>query len=258
MTKAITMTRTTICLIACFFATRAMHAQPPILKTDWNADLDYFQNTVHHNYSNLFYNVTAQQFDSAIAATRAKIGTFDDNQMRMELVKIVAMFHIGHTNVRRQWGNGEHFTSWIHNYPIHFYLFDDGLYIKSARSDYKEAVGGKVLRIGNKNADDALQAIRPYIAYENEQGYRNMLQYYLSTAEWLSGAGINDNNEKLAVVYLKDGKENTISIKAENPVETPRHGPISEPSNWVDAYNGLGKAAAPLWLREPGRLRYFE
>lgn len=236
----------------------SLQAQPGLGAQDWRSDLAYFRQLVHSKYPNLFYNVSAAQFDSAVSAIDKKIGTLSDVQMKVEFAKLVAMFHIGHTSVRRQWGSGDNFTYWVHPLPVRFYLFNDGLYIKSIHADYKEAVGGKVLKIGNKTAEQALQLIRPVIAFENEQGFKNMVQYYLNSAEILQAVGISERADKIPVTYQKDGRENTITLSATEPVQGPRHGPISIPADWVDAYDQLGKPGSVLWLRGTERLRYFE
>jgi tetratricopeptide (TPR) repeat protein len=241
---------------ACLLVITTISAQS-LTADAWRQDLKFLQHTVHAKYPNLFYSVTASQWDSAVNVLDKKIGTLSDVQMKVEFAKLVAMFKIGHTAVRRQSGEGANFNSWVRNLPVRFYLFDDGLYIKAIHADYKDAAGGKVIRIGNKKADEAMTLIRPVISYENEQGFKNMLQYYLNAAEILQVTGITEQADKIPVTYLKDGKEKTILITAETPVQGPRHGPINE-SAWIDAYDKMNKPGAVLWLKEPQRLRYFE
>lgn len=250
--------RSRLCILAGLFCITSARSQTNLNPEEWRIDLEYFRQVVHSKYKNLFYNVTAAGFDSTVAEIDKKIGTLSDLQMKIEFTKLVAAFHIGHTSVRLQSGSGNSFTSLVHTLPVRFYLFDDGLYIKSTHSNYKQAVGGKVLKIGNRNTDEALRLFRPMIAYENEQGFKNMLQYYLNVPELLQAAGISTSAEKVTVTYLKDGKENTIVITAEDPVQGPWHGPISVEANWADAYEGLNKPGAVTWLKDPGKLRYFE
>ena len=235
------------------------NAQPPeqIAPTEWRSDLHYFQQLIHTKYSNLFYNVTAKQFDSVVAAIDKKIGTLGDVQMNVEFAKLVAMFKVGHTMVRQRAGTGDNLSPWVHPVPVRFYLFSDGLYIKSIDAKYEDAAGGKVTKIGTTDIATALQKIRPAIAFENEQGFKNMLQYYLNIPEYLQAVGIIDDAKKVAITYLKDGKEKSITLQAENMPQPAGHGPGAS-ADWVDAYEGINDSNAPLWLKEPGKLRYFE
>ena len=65
--------------------------------------------------------------------------------MNVEFAKLVAMFKVGHTMVRQRADTGDNLTPWVHPVPVRFYLFSDGLYIKSIDSIYEQAAGGKVI-----------------------------------------------------------------------------------------------------------------
>ncbi len=229
-----------------------------ITPAQWRHDLHYFQQLIHSKYSTLFYNVTAKQFDSAVTAIDKRIGKLTDVQMNVEFAKLVALFKVGHTAVRQRSGSGNDLTPWVHPLPLRFYLFSDGLYIKSVDARFKEAAGGKVIKIGNTDVATALRKIRPAIAFENEQGFKNMLQFYLHLPEFLQAVGIVDKADKVAITYQKDGAEKSITLAAENMPAPTGHGPAISAVNWVDSYEGMNTSNAPLWLKEPGKLRYFE
>ncbi len=246
--------------LAClaFSATTLIAQQSPVLSTTaWRNDLQYFQQLIHTKYSNLFYNVTAEQFDSAVGVIDKKIGKLSDVQMNVEFAKLVAMFKVGHTAVRQRAGTGNELIPWVHPVPLRFYLFSDGLYIKNIDQRYKEAAGGKVIRIGNTATAAVLEKIRPTLAFENEQGFRNMIQYYLNLPEFLQAVGIISETGKVPVTYEKDGVEKTIVLAAENLPANTGHGPDAT-NNWADAFEGAGTGNYPLWMKEPGKLRYFE
>ncbi|MEO7923164.1 MAG: hypothetical protein ABIR30_05755 [Chitinophagaceae bacterium] len=243
------------------FACLAMGSAAPLLaqtsttnETPWRSDLRYFQQLIHSKYPNLFYNITAQQFDSAVERIDKKIGDLNDVQMNIEFSKLVALFKIGHTAVRQRAGTGDALIPWVHPAPLRFYLFSDGLYIKNIDPRFKEAAGGKVIRIGNTDAAIALEKIKPAIAFENEQGFKNMIQYYLHLPEFLHATGIIDQVHQVPVTYLKDDIQKTILLPAEDMPAAMGHGPDAT-NNWPDAFEGANR---PLWMKEPDRLRYFE
>ena len=125
------------------FSPLSLQAQEKLSQAAWRSDLQYFQQLIHSKYSNLFYNVTEKQFDSAVVAIDKKIGNLSDVQMNVEFTKLVAMFKIGHTGVSQRLGTADNLTPWVHPVPAKFYLFSDGLYIRSIDPKYKEAVGGR-------------------------------------------------------------------------------------------------------------------
>jgi hypothetical protein len=243
--------------ISAFLYTMNCGAQPPARLTEaqWREDLRFLQKTVHEKYSNLFYNITASRWDSAVNALDRKLGGLTESETKVEFVKLVALFHVGHTMVRQRTGIGQNTVPWVHPIPLKFYLFSDGLYIKSAASQYKDAVGGKVVSIGDTPAREVLEKIRPTLSFENEQGFKNMLQYFLNIPEYLQASGIIKETTVVPVTYEKNGKQNTINVQPENAMAATPHGNFFDESNWVDAYSGK---SMPLWMKGPGRLRYFE
>ena len=84
-----------------------------------------------------------------------------------------------------------------------------------------------------------------------------MIQYYLNLPEFLQAVDIIDNTDKVSITYLKDGKEKNITLLAENMPPPVVHGPPAS-DNWVDAFEDINTPNAPLWLKEQGKLRYFE
>ncbi len=249
----------TRCLLFVFFPVISIaQSSKKMSATDWRNDLEYFKQLIHTRYSNLFYNVTARQFDSAVAATDKKIESLSDLQMKVEFTKLVAMFRIGHTAVRLREGPENNLTAWVHSIPVEFYLFADGIYIRSIANKYKEALGGKIVKIGNAEISTALHKIRPLVPYENEQGFLSSFSTYLTKPELLQAVGITDNPTTVPITYTKDGIEKKLLIEAEE-LGLPRHGARMQPAkDWSDAYPLFNTDKSALWLKNPSRLRFFE
>ena len=156
--------------------------------TEWQGDLRYLQQTVHSKYSNLFYNISAADWDKAVDNFNNQIPKLNKEQVLAGFVRLVALFHIGHTQMNtfglhQQVANGLS----LHRFPFQLYWFNDGLYFLQAESKYANAVSGKVTRIGTMKTDAALEAIRPLVSYENEQGYRSNAVFYLANPGFKDG-----------------------------------------------------------------------
>ncbi len=242
-----------------FFVYSSGYGQIKLTTAQWQSDLSYLQKKIHSDYSNLFRNVTAKQFDSAVAVLKKDIPHLTENEIRVGFIRLIAMFKIGHTGVYFYAGeNEESLKPMFHFYPFTISLFSDGLYIQNIDERYKEAVGGRVIKIGSDATDIVLKKIHDVIPCENEQYFKNNLHYYLRLPEILQALKITGNAETVALTYLKDGIENKIEIKAQDCPEDAWYDGIYLPKGWVDAYDDFKKPASALWLKEPGKLRYFE
>jgi hypothetical protein len=62
-------------------------------------DLRYLEQTVHSKYSNLFYNISAADWDKAAGEFYNQIPDLDKYKVLAGFMRLVALFHVGHTLV---------------------------------------------------------------------------------------------------------------------------------------------------------------
>ena len=224
--------------------------------TEWQTDLRQLQQTVHTKYSNLFYNISAANWDAAVEKLYQDIPRLENQQVLTGFMKLVALFHVGHTQLNLFGFHQQASSISLHRLPYQLYWFNDGVYILSAEKEYERAVGGKVIKIGMLKTEEALEAIRPLVSYENEQGFRGNSMFYLATPEFLKTQGISTANEEVAITYSKNGKEETIVFKSNNnPGGFSMTGLETSPG-WSVAKRSSGDV--PLWQKEPSSFRYME
>lgn len=224
--------------------------------TEWQADLRQLQQTVHTKYRNLFYNISGNDWDKAVDDLNNQIPKLNKEQVLAGFVKLVALFHIGHTQMNtfglhQQGNNGLS----LHRFPYQLYWFSDGLYFLQADSKYANAVPGKITRIGNMRTEAALEAVRPLVSYENEQGYRSNAVFYLAIPEFLLTQGITNTAEEVSITYTRNGKEETTVFKAVSDNRNFSMTGLETPQGWTNARTG---GNTPLWLKEPSSFRYME
>lgn len=234
-------------------------AQKKLTAAQWQADLSYLQKKIHSDYPNLFYNITARQFDSAVAALQKQIPRLADTEIRVGFARIVAMFRIGHTLLQMRAGeNEESLQPMFHFIPLTVHPFTDGLYIQQIDTVYKEALGGRILGIGNTPVDEVLRRLHTVIPWENEQYFKSHLHYYIRIPEILAALHITSNAAMVSIKYSKEGTERTLALKAvEYPAYAFNDG-FFVPRGWADACDQYNKPGSALWMKEPARLRYFE
>jgi tetratricopeptide (TPR) repeat protein len=222
-------------------------AQTRLTPEQWREDLRYFAANMQKTHRNLFHTMTREQFEAAVKRLHERIPTMADHEITVELMRIVGMVGDGHTGVRVN----QAFTS---IYPVRLYSFKDGLFVQSAAPEYREAVGGRVLKIGNTGVDQAMRAASEIAWRDNEMGIKAIAPRLLVIPEVLHALRIADNLQTVQMAVEKDGRQIILELK---PTAQHQHLFEATPAGWVDARNSSG-ASAPLWLREPHNNFWFQ
>ena len=88
--------------------------------------------------------------DEARTWREERVPDLTREQVIVELARIVAAIGDGHTymNLRSP-------EVGFHGLAVRLYVFRDGLYVLAAKSEHSAIVGGRVVRVGSRAADDA-------------------------------------------------------------------------------------------------------
>ena len=212
----------------------------------WRADLHFLSVEMPKRHKNLFHSMTREQFDAAVSRLDERIPSLPRNQILVELARIVAMVGDGHTSLSPFYNP----TLGLHRYPIKFYLFKEGLYVQRGAPAYREVVGGRVVRIGNLDAETAYRRMSEIVNRDNEMTVKEVTPDWLGFAEFLEGLGIVDNMEDAPFAVEKDGKQITVHLK---PITME----AAHNLTWVDASDGAANRL-PLWRKDPQNPYWFE
>ncbi|HEY4355739.1 MAG TPA: hypothetical protein VGN16_08340 [Acidobacteriaceae bacterium] len=213
----------------------------------WKEDLAVLREQMPRIHGNLFHSMTREQFHDAIDALEKKLPQLTSNQVKAEIMRLVAMVHDGHTRVRPE-------TLGNHMLPVRLHFFADGLYVEAADNPYANIVGGKVERIGAMSAEDAYASVRPLVQVDKDNEYRRKLLApdLLVTPEVLQAIGATKSSETVELTVEKDHREITIPLPAGPFRARNNHGWPADPKGWVNARTSAGKPV-PLWLQHTGR-----
>jgi hypothetical protein len=229
-------------------------------KTGWQHDVRFLKTTISHKYPNLYYNITQRQFDSAADDFIQKIPGMQEYEFQAGIGRLMAMFRVGHTQAGYLFAGPRHGLAAGENkrlfgfLPVSFYLFSDGLYIKAALKKHENLVGAKITHIGIYTAAEAMEKLRPYVNYENEQGFKSNVTFYLRFPKLLRVAGITSEMEELTVKLVKNGKEEAVEIAVEtgNDLHFGRTGLELLPG-WTDAAGATNPI--PYWRQAGEKFR---
>lgn len=231
-------------------------AAPPLSAAEverWRQDLRFLAAEMPRRHQNLFHAMTREQFEAAVKLLDEKIPTLATHQIIVELQRLVAMVGDGHTAIQ-----GIPFDAKInfHSYPLTLYLYKDGLFVQSADPKYAEAVGARVVKIGNATAAAALAKVHDLVFHDNEQGIKAFAPFVVTTPEVLQSVGIISDMESAPFVFERDGRQFTLLFQpSTRPVPVGLGTNFIKPTGWIDARD---KAPVPLYLKDPENLFWYE
>lgn len=234
------------CLVTLWFALPICAQSPPpkLTAAQWQADVRFLGDELPLRHKNAFHRMKREDFDAAVSQLYRAVPTLRDDEIVVGMMKLVAMVRDGHSSL-----NPLHYArSGV--YPIRLYRFSDGVYIQKAAPAYSDLVGARVLRIGSLSIDEAMAAIAPVVAADNEMGVLDLGPLMLSVPEIVSGLKIASDKQKLDLTISKNGSERVVSVRPEGVVENI----VLPPADWIDARN----ADLPLYRKHPGDLFWFE
>lgn len=152
-----------------------------ITAAQWQADLQSLVAFLETTHPNLFFHVSSQDFNAAVNTLNQSIPQLSDDQITVGMMKLVAMVGDAHTTV---------YSPLFADLPIRFRWFSDGLFVNAAAPVYSQALGAKVIQIGNLPVDQAYAAVATVIPHDNDYWVREMTETYLGTPDLLAGLGV--------------------------------------------------------------------
>jgi tetratricopeptide (TPR) repeat protein len=224
------------------------HGNPETKKltaAEWRADLRFYAAEMPKRHRNLFFTMSKEDFEKAVADLDKRIPNLERHEIVAGLMRITAMVGDGHTRLRAELQFGSQPV-----FPVRFYRFDDGLFVRAAAPEHKDLVGSKVVKIGNMTAGEALHRAGELTSADNAMGKLAMGPVLLSVPAMTDALGITDGFETLPVTVEKDGKVVTMEVKpAGNMFDLLR-----QPENWIDARTG----ETPLYRKQPENNYWYE
>ena len=210
--------------------------------TQWREDLKYLAAELPKRHKNLYHTMTREQFEKAVSDLDAKIPTLTQNQIAMELAKIVTMVGDGHTRLVPLFEATQSFRS----FPVSIYVFREGVFIQAADKAYAEAVGGRIVQIGKVPIEQIIAKLREYVPSENEMGLKNAVPLYLGSPEVLQTLGFISDAEKVPFLIEKNNKTFTVELKPAGLISEMITKPVG--LDWVDARQGAARPI-PSWMK---------
>ncbi|MBV9744426.1 MAG: hypothetical protein JO099_11730 [Acidobacteriia bacterium] len=171
-------------LILCFRVLVAM-AVPPVtafaqsltVTQQRMADVQYVATQLPALHPNFFFQLSEASFNAAVEMLLSKIPNLTDAEFAVGLAQLVAMAGDPHTAL---YINGPTF-------PLSFRALDNGIFVTGAAQQYSQALGTKLVGIGETDISAVLTALGTVIPHTNPQWVAHEAQNYLRVQSVLQG-----------------------------------------------------------------------
>jgi len=185
------------------------------------------------------------EFDLAVAELDAAIPGLTDAQVLVGLMKLVRHLDDGHAGVGWPKDNAE-MSALL---PVDLFMFAEGLYVIGAGPGCEHLLGAKVEKIGGLSTDEAMAALDPIMARDNDHWLTWRFPQLVRRTGILAALGI----DHALTVRLADGTSDEVRLQAE-PTEFR---PDRYPPGWVALIDTVGQSR-PLHLRNRELPFWFE
>lgn len=207
------------------------------------SDLEFLYERLTEKHPKLSLIDERQTFDSLYHEIAENFKALPRTQAIMEMIRLVASLHDGHTSFARLWDEKTKFR----RLPLKFYFFSEGLYITKIGDKYQNYAGMKVIRIGNQPIENVVQLAMPYLHGDNDMKIKEILPHRLVIFDFLEGLGLTEKNGSVNLTIGTPEKEYVLNI---TPINTSDS--ISYKSSKKD------NAPQPLYAMHPDQNYWYK
>ncbi|WBW97501.1 S41 family peptidase [Oceanirhabdus sp. W0125-5] len=175
-------------------------------QTRWTKAIEYLEKELPKRHKNLFFSLSKEKFHEDIDNLKRLINTLSDEEITMELSKIIASVGDGHTTLKFD------VKSMV---PVKLFWFKEGIFITDTVQEYKDALNHRVIAVNGKNIDEVVKELSKVISHENEMQIKNLVPQYMCIPEVLKGLNIIEDYRNI-IFTVEDYEGKTFDIKIDS------------------------------------------
>jgi hypothetical protein len=208
----------------------------------WREDLALLVKELPARHKNLFFRLPKEEFEAAVDDLDASIPKLSDDEVLVELMRLVASFGDGHTSVQQ----GEAATTG--RLPLRLRKFSDGLRVVAIGRDHAAALGGRVVTVGGVAIDDVWRRFAEIVSHDNDAALDAFVPEKLETPAILHGLRLAPD-ERHASFEVESGEGEKIALDLSI---------ATAPADARGLLKAQPKEPPPLWQSRPWKSWWFE
>jgi uncharacterized protein (TIGR03437 family) len=174
-------------------------------------DLNYVANQVPKLHANFFFQLDPAVYQKAAAALQAQISTLTDAEFYVQLAGLIALAGDAHTAISLT--SPTAFNAGFLQFPLQFRWLDDGVFVTAATAPYAQALGARLIKVGDLPIDQVVQRLGAIIPHANDQWLHYLAPQYLNGQQVLQGLGVLPVAATSALTFQTlDGNQFTLQV----------------------------------------------
>jgi len=175
----------------------------------WQQAIDYLGSQLPYLHVDPYFKISETAFQQSVAQLAANVPSYNDEQIIVELLRIVAALGDGHTSAFPA-AKPVSFAS----LPLTWQWLDDGLIVVAANPEYAPAIGASVVQIGDQPVQAVYDAVKPLIAADNEIELWNSTPAYMAMPAILYGLNLIPHSDRVTIGFAaQDGSRFNLEVR---------------------------------------------
>lgn len=161
----------------------------------WQEDVIYFKEQMVKKHKNAFHHVSKEEYEKDMEQLYKDVPVLKDYEVIVRLMQITAKIGDGHTSV--------HLPANFKRYPIRLNYFGDDLYVIAATPPYKDALGTRLIKIGEFGLEEINKRIASVISQDQNKWYTmSMAPAFLNVPEIVTALGLASDYDKASFTFM--------------------------------------------------------
>jgi len=153
----------------------------------WKSDLDELDSGLRRLHgATMFHGVSEADFTVALERAKSRADTATNDEMLVELYRLLALVGEGHTSVN---------ATQDLTFPVQIRWYPEGVYVVYGPSDRADLLGRRVLSVGGLSVPELEAAIDPLVSADLEAGKPVARPSIVSNVRLMRGLGLAPNDE---------------------------------------------------------------
>jgi tetratricopeptide (TPR) repeat protein len=224
----------------------------------WRADLRFLAREVKRRAYAPFQHVSEERFDVVIQEITRQIPQLTDEQIIVELTKLLRLLGDGHAGVYP----AKTHQAFKQRLPIQFFLFAEGLFIVATDPGHEGLLGAQILRFGEHPVEEVMTAVDTllYRDNDNEQWSKQIMPRRLRELHFLHALGLTPDPDTIALT-IRDATDEvqttTLMADPDSPASERANSFPSSPEGWT-FFPATLSTPLPRYLQNVGTPYWFE